>query len=514
VREHEVRILGQTRQAPSDDVTHSFGDPDIGDGGCVADPLTVAEIDRSGLGQVAHHLVDEERIPLSLAMHGLGECESTAEQGVPGPRLEELDHLVLRQALKDDAFDAGLPDEIHERRRKWLVDVEVDVAIGADDQQWHSREPPHDVEEQLHRRLVRPLQVIDDEEDRRPLGGRREQRRHALEEPVPVGLRVAALGRDAELVGDLRHEAGEHGQVRSARFGELVDLGRRRVLAKRLDEGLIRKQRLLVTVPEEDGRSIAVHATRELDSDACLADPRFPDDEHDASFVVDGVVPSLVETTALGLASDEGSAVGGVERDGKRNRRRALPRDREGVDEFGQALQRAGTRRLEGVPGADEAADETRRQDLSGRSGIAEPLRDHHGQSVVVAVLLDRIARVQAHPQPEVRTASLAVRAIDAALHGHGAGDTVGSAREGDHEPVAHALHFVAVMGRDVVSQEPEMLAAETVGCNFTERRRDLGRLDEIGEQEGDRRGRRQGPIVRQLYRASTPRDAPACSTA
>ena len=74
--------------------------------------------------------------------------------------------LVARQAAQHDAVEAGLAVERRQRLRQRALARDVGVAVGADDQHAHARELAGDVLQQMQRRLVGPVQVVERDDER------------------------------------------------------------------------------------------------------------------------------------------------------------------------------------------------------------------------------------------------------------------------------------------------------------------------------------------------------------
>lgn len=74
-------------------------------------------------------------------------------------------------------------------------------------------------------------------------------------------------------------------------------------------------------------------------------------------------------------------------------------------------------------------------------------------RSEIVALALVRLARMQAHPHPQLRPAP--IRRRHRLLHGNGNGDGVPGSLECRPEPVATGVEYVPVMRLDDVDQDP-----------------------------------------------------------
>ena len=99
--------------------------------------------------------------------------------------------------------------------------VKIVRPIGPDDEQSLAAGVPRQEGEQVARRSIRPLQVLDDEQDGRVIAEPTEQPQHALEdvdlEPVRVARRSGRVGHDVRQLGN---QPGKLGQGRPGGVGD------------------------------------------------------------------------------------------------------------------------------------------------------------------------------------------------------------------------------------------------------------------------------------------------------
>ena len=170
--QHAARVVGQRFQAQVQDVAQArrqrardgvrSGEQLLGEEG-VALAARVQARDQAGLGgrpQDARHL---------LGQLGLRE----------GPDLEALDDLA--------ALLLG------QERAQRMAAVQLVAAIGADEQQALVAQAAHQRRQELERRAVRPVEVLDREQDGR-LGGQAVQQRAQQPEESRLGQRLAGAG--------------------------------------------------------------------------------------------------------------------------------------------------------------------------------------------------------------------------------------------------------------------------------------------------------------------------------
>ena len=212
-------------------------------------------------------LLCEERVALRTLDHRLD--LAIGEPAHPS-RVQPAHQLAHRGTLKGGEVDAahlGEPGPVRQRGPQRVAPVQV-VTAERDHQRDGAEETPSQQEtEQLARRLVRPVHVLDHHQQR--LGGRKvlETGVQALEEIAAVGLR--RLGGGAAEVGlQERPEGGVGGdQV----IGHLRLVGEQ--TAEELDEREVGEGAagLTETVPDHDPPAVVTGALRELGEQPGLA---------------------------------------------------------------------------------------------------------------------------------------------------------------------------------------------------------------------------------------------------
>jgi hypothetical protein len=266
--------------------------------------------------------------------------------------------------------------------------------LGADGGEHHHRPVGRRAQQVAHhlpRRLVDPLEVVDDEQHGPRAGARGHQRQRRLEQPVALGGRAhgrKVARRRGDPAAQLGHQAAELRQLRR----ELgIDLAHRRrrvpdLIAHRLHERLVADEWVLVAAPVEHVRSGAVHALCERGREPGLADPGLAGDEHEPGAAAADAHPRAVERLQRGVAADERAARVGLEHARKRRAARLGARRRGAAGE--ERVQRVpdhggGARPILGAlceQPRDEAGDRLRhvRVDLAhvGRRHV-DDLEDH-----------------------------------------------------------------------------------------------------------------------------------------
>ena len=192
--------------------------------------------------------------------------EAVGELGVA----DELRGVRLLQAAERDPLDHVLAAEVGEQPRRVGDEVGLLVAHRHQHEQRRALEAADDVAEQQQRRHARPLEVLDDQQQR-PLGGDApEQRGDGLEQPVAAVLPLAGVRGGA---AQLRDERGERLEVHARHRGRVGH-----VVAERFDERLERARRSprrsARAAPRRRPRAPRRRSARRAGSSPCPPPPR------------------------------------------------------------------------------------------------------------------------------------------------------------------------------------------------------------------------------------------------
>ena len=230
----------------------------------------------------------------------------------------ELRHIVERQRGEHDVTHGGpgLADGLHgphERvRRAHLV-----VAIGADEQEMLDVGVGHDVFEQLERRRVQPLEVVEEERERMFLA--REHAEEGSEHEVEAALRFGRRKlRHRHLLAqhqlELRDQIDDELTVRTDSFTDLfspaVDLGvagAQHLADERLeglgDRGIRDVALVLIELARNEDAARQDDRPVQLVHDRGLADARIPGHEHEVRCAGgDDLIEGIEQDLALALA--------------------------------------------------------------------------------------------------------------------------------------------------------------------------------------------------------------------
>ena len=266
-------------------------------------------------------------------------------------------------------------------------------------------------------------------------------------------------------------------------------------MAQRLDEGLVRRERLLGAAAEQHGGAVGVGAAAELGDQAGLADPRLAADQEHARLAPARPFPRRREGAQRLRPSDERAlvarelgrqrdlaAAGGLPLQLPRRHRSREPLER----------QLADRREAVAAPGADERPHDVRGQDLAALGAVAQAPGHHHGGAEVVVFVADRLARMQPDAHRQRRARFTPVVALDRLLDADRAAGGVDAAGEGDHEAVAEALDLAPGVCERDVAQDREVRPPQPLGVVVAEGVEQLGRAHEVGEEQGDGAGGRR----------------------
>src|SRR5262249_55928436 len=160
------------------------------------------------VGQRKEELDYEERVAASLLVHQLRERRGLRQLAVKRVR-NELTHVLTGEGRESDLLHgrSRVPDRLQLVRQR-MGGADLVVAVGADQQEVLLIRPGQQVLEQVERRRVEPLQVVEEQREWmfRPGEDPDEPPKHQLETPLRIQWRK--LG-DRWLVSDDELELGD-----------------------------------------------------------------------------------------------------------------------------------------------------------------------------------------------------------------------------------------------------------------------------------------------------------------
>lgn len=194
-----------------------------------------------------------------------------APGGRPGP--DQRQHGVGRERPELDPTDGGQPDELRQRRAQWMPAVQVVGAVGAQHQQPLRAQPGEQEGEQLPGGAVRPVQVLQHDQQRRRRGRVAHGTGHRVEHLQAPGVPVPCRG-----AGCLRRTGQQPVQHRPQRGARPVQR------AEHLGEGQVGEcgAALVQTPPDGDLHARLRGGPAERGGEPGLADPRLPGEQYGA----------------------------------------------------------------------------------------------------------------------------------------------------------------------------------------------------------------------------------------
>ena len=305
--QHLVGGLREAIEPPADHLAHALRDRDL------PPRLVLAE---ATLGRhQPHDLADEERVAPRLLADRDGELGGRAIDA--GGELDVAGDSVGVEAVQCDSTRGVDLGELAERCGKRVVAAELDVAVGADDQQAGVGEPAGEEAQQQQRRLVGPVQIVEHDDQRAGARGAAEELGDGVEDPEArlLGIHRRELADVAEALADLGHDP-RHVRGAGAELPAQPDrIGLADVLADRLRPWPVRRGAVaLVAATPEHARSAHPGVGRELLGGPGLADPGIAGQHQHPALAGERVLEQRAHLLELSLAPDEDAAGESLER--------------------------------------------------------------------------------------------------------------------------------------------------------------------------------------------------------
>ena len=486
----------EPHHAAADDLTDAVGQADLVD---ARRPRAVV-CARGGpaLGQVLHDLPREERVAVRLPVQRLDERQPRLAEVVAGGRNHELGQLGVVESRQGQPVDAGLAPQRGQHVRQRAVGADLGVAVGPDDEKPRCLGRGQHVPHEEDGGLVRPVQVIEHDEDRRVLGRRAENGGDGRVEQVPLGLGVARdrRGHAGDTLGHGRHHAGQVGQAPFPDPVEELSVTVADEVTEHLQPGPVRQPEFLVAAAVQHHRAGLVRLGRHFGRQAGLADAGLAGEERGAAVSCGRLLPPPLECIPLTRPADERDGAGDSQPARERHGRGAhrAPDHLEHRDRGGEPLQRVlpARRHLVRSPASGEHPDHVGRQDLATLGERAQTCGLDHGVPEIVVVLDGDLAGAYPHPDREGDVdGSATVVTRDRLLHGDRTGQRGRRAGEHDHEAVAQVLDLRAPVGVHRRPQKREVGLPQHIGIARRHAGRQLRRTDQIGEDNRHRVGDR-----------------------
>ena len=190
-REQRVRFIGEPIQPAAERLAHPLRQVHVRERGG----------ERPFLRHQVHDLREKERVALGLLVDAVHQRPLRLDAGGAA---EVVADLGLRQAAQGDPAEQRLAVHLRERAGERVAAVEVGVAVGAEYEDARPADLAPHVREQLQGRRVRPVQVVQHEQQRRALRNAAQEAGHRVEQPE---LRLLGVGRGR--LGQVREERAE-----------------------------------------------------------------------------------------------------------------------------------------------------------------------------------------------------------------------------------------------------------------------------------------------------------------
>ncbi len=281
-------VVAELRGADEDRVAHGVGQRDRAVAGEL-EPVAAA-LQQPADAKRRAQLLDEERRPLRRVVHGANERRRRCRFEVRGEQRGEVGGL--QRPDRELVQQAGAPQLVAQPAQP-VVAGEAVGAVGGDDEDAGAGERLGERRQELERRLVGAVQVVEHDEDRRVPGEMGQGAADRLEERRPVGRG----GGDAELGQDHREVRSERPAARErVRFGP-------QAVAQRGDDRPVRRAAAVARRADQHERVAA--ACGELGRQPRLADARLAGEQDEAAAAGAGAVECRDEALELAVPTDE-----------------------------------------------------------------------------------------------------------------------------------------------------------------------------------------------------------------
>ena len=225
---------------------------------------------------MADDLTDEERVAVGLAADLLGESVAPVLQFVAQHRPHQRRDLLPAQAPQPDPLDAALAPQVAEQLVEGVAAGQFGLAVGAENQELALRGRADEVLEQRQGLGVRPLEVVEDDDDSLFAGGLLQQPDRGRPQQVALGLGVGLLRRRQLLDAGVEARRQPR-QLAAVAFDVAVDDALRSVVdivGQRLGPWPVRGLEPLGAAPEQDRCAAFVQVEGRVGGEAGLPDPR------------------------------------------------------------------------------------------------------------------------------------------------------------------------------------------------------------------------------------------------
>ena len=480
--EHLARRRLELVQPPPDEHRHRARHLGLAEAAGRAPPARVVE-QPAGLQQVTHGLLGEERVAVGLGVHEVDEC---AGRCAPDLIVKELGDVLAVERRQQDLGHVAQAGEVRQRAGERTLRRQVGGSIRADHQDALGDQLRGEMFQEQQRRLVRPVEILVQQDLRSDPGRSLEELADAVEHVAALLLRreVGCPGDVAVALTQRGHQRGDLRRVLAQYLPHPFPADLPCRLLQLVDERLVRRRHRHVQArPGEDVQSLTLGLVERLGGQPRLAGTGLAADEDESSHPAGDSADQVEQPRPLGHTTDvrrhrdllDGRHLGVVARHLVQVPRRGDPLE----IEHPPVVQLVTCR-------SEHHVDSLRGEDPTGRSEALDPPGDDHRLAVDVAVLLDDLPGVQpdAHVHRPCGLATVAPGHVELDLAG--TVDRSARRREHGHQPVAELLDEHAAMGLDALQRQPLGGPPDRSRFLVAEQLVELRRLDQVGEQHRD----------------------------
>ena len=282
-------------------------DQPSGFGGQASESRADDRLDRGGQARVADasgesragSLDHKERIAFGFPPELLA---GDLIQGAAGEARRQLGGGVAVETIQGNFGQGVIPPEPRGQHRQWVVVVYLLGADGRGDEEWGLGHMLNEEADELDRVRVGPLEVVDDQEQRRSVD--EHHLRNGIEELAPANVNDARCARN---VWSVRPQLGEEAsQLDQPRPIQMTDAGAQGVASQPVDRWSPRQTPSGFIRPCPcDGIPLGRDLARQLVDQPALADPGLARDEQQVGSPGSRRPPHILGSVALGVATDQ-----------------------------------------------------------------------------------------------------------------------------------------------------------------------------------------------------------------
>ncbi len=237
---------------------------------------------------------------------------SSRGAGFSADRIEKRAEIGLAETAQPQLVEVLLPAGRRDHGGERMLAVDLGVTVRANDQDRVVRDEVHDVIEHGDRAAVRPMEVVEDDDEGRQARDGDHELCDRIEQPHPLLVR-AERRRLADVAQDIAQPRGDAGEDRGSLAEgcvQLIPIELPGSVDHRFGECAVRGLPFaLVAGTADDGRDALAGKIGEFLEHAGLADARLPAEHHDAALAVAYFVEPVGQAPHLAGAADERRAL-------------------------------------------------------------------------------------------------------------------------------------------------------------------------------------------------------------